>query len=288
MQRRSLLSVLMSIVLALSIAGCGSSPTGPSELGDAGATLRGQFRQRNASAAAQQAAPFAHRAQTSAIEPTSVMVLDAATNQVIATVPIVGGAFTLRGLPESFFLRFIDENGSAIGEDLRFRRVKPNQEIDILVAVRDGSVVLLEERRTGINHEGANGIEIEGTATNVVIDNPPDLITGSLDVGGYHIVTRAAQTSIRKGNRSLTLEDIAGKKVHVRGVFEGTDVFAQEIKLQDEDDEIGNENAVPECTVQDPAKPKHILICHKGRTNSVAPSAWPGHYGHGDTCGPCS
>jgi hypothetical protein len=278
----------MPTVLLLAIAGCGSSPTGPSELGDGGATLRGQFRQRNGAGGIPQTADLFLRAQTSAVEPTTVMVLDAATNQVIATVPIVDGAFTLRGLPESFFLRFIDENGSPIGEDLRFRRVKPNQEIDIVVAVRNGSVVLLQERRTGINHEGANGIEIEGTAANVAIANPADLITGSLDVGGYHVVTRAGQTSIRKGNRSLTLEDIAGKQVHVRGVFEGTDVFAQEIKLQDEDDnETGNENAVPECTVQDPPKPNHILICHKGRTNSVSPSAWPGHYGHGDTCGPC-
>ena len=281
MQRSSLLSVFLATALAFTVAGCDSSPTGPSS-DTGGATLRGQFRQRSGSGSSQQAADFFYRAQTaSAIEPTAVMVLDS-NMQEIAIVEIVNGAFTLRGLPESFFLRFLDENGSAIGDDMRFRRVKPNQEIDILVAVRNGSVVLLQERRTGIDHEGANGIELEGTATNVVIDNPPDLITGSLDVDGYHVLTRAGQTSIRKGNRSLTLEDIVGKQVHVRGVLEGSDVFAQEIKLQDEDElEDAGEDKVTLCHIP-PGNPDNK------KTITVGASAVEAHLAHGDTLGPCS
>ena len=57
----------------------------------------------------------------------------------------------------------------------------------------------------------------------------------------FRIYTRNAQTSIRKGNRSLTLSQLkAGDQVHVRGVFVVVDgethVFAHEIKLQDEED----------------------------------------------------
>jgi len=292
MKRRSLLSVLMSTLLVLAVAGCGSSLTGPSGLGDSGATLRGQLRQGNGSASNQQTANVFYRAQASATEATSVMVLDS-NLQELATVAIVNGTFSLRGLPESFFLRFLDENGNPIGGDMLFRGVKPNQEIDIVVAVRNGEVVLVREKRTGIDHEGANGIEIEGTASNVVIDNAPaDLITGSLGVNGYHVITRRGETSIRKGNRSLTLEDIAGKQVHVRGVFEEADVFAQEIKLQDEleDDPVPTVTA---CGVT--GANQKIMICHvppgnpaNAKTLSISVSAWPAHEAHGDSCGPCS
>ena len=73
----------------------------------------------------------------------------------------------------------------------------------------------------------------------------------------------------------------------MRGVFEGNDVFAFEIKRQeDEDDE--DQPSQEACTIPDPDKPNHILVCHNGRTLSISPDAWPGHQGHGDTCGPCS
>jgi len=291
MNSRTVLSVLSAALLAFAAAACDFSPTSPFEGfgGEQGATLNGQFRQPGA-ARTQLAAGsplLASTALTAAPqgEPVAVIVLDSDGNE-IARVNIVNGAFTLRGLPESFSLRFVDETGAQVGEDMLFEGVKPNQEIDIVVAMRNGSVVLLEERRTGIGHDGASGIEIEGTATNIVTDTSP--MTGSLEVNGYHILTRAAETSIRKGNRSLTLEDLSeGDRVHVRGVFEGDDVFAYEIKLQEEgEDEDGTSGEA--CDVPDPEKPNHILVCHKGRTLSVAPSAWSGHAGHGDTCGPCS
>jgi hypothetical protein len=109
-------------------------------------------------------------------------------------------------------------------------------------------------------------------------------------VDGHHVLTRATETSIRKGNRSLTLEDLEeGDQVHVRGVFDGEDVFAFEIKLQEEVEEEEEDEVTPRssCDVRDPTKANHILICHKGKTKSVSPNAWSGHHGHGDTCGPC-
>jgi hypothetical protein len=198
-------------------------------------------------------------------------------------VDVRDGAFTLRGLPESFTLVFVDQNDNPVGDPMDFDGVKPNQEIDITVAIENGGVVLIEERRTGIDHEGSQGVELEGEARNIQwVDNP---MSGSLDVDGQHVITRAGETSIRQGNRSRTLDDLRnGDRIHVRGVFEGADVFAYEINMQ----EVEEEDTQPvTCNVRDPEKSGHILVCHKGRTLSIAADAWAGHREHGDTCGPC-
>lgn len=266
----------MATVLALAAAGCGSSsPTSPST--ESGARLNGQFRQRNNGAQAQSF----YRAQTSAIEPTTVVVLDT-SKQEITTVAIVNGAFSIRGLPQVFYLRFLDADGNPIGDDIPFRRVKPNQEIDIVVAVRDGGVVVLKEKRTGIDHQAGAGIEIEGRA-DVLVDNT-DGVSGSLEVGDYTIYTQLGQTSIRKGNRNLTLADIDGKQVHVRGVFqEDGSVFAHEIKLQDDEEDVVTASG-----------DEKVTICHippgnpgNAKTITVGASAVNAHLGHGDTLGPC-
>ena len=163
---------------------------------------------------------------------------------------------------------------------MEFEGVRPNQEIDIVVAMVNGEVVLVEESRTGIDHEGASGIEIEGAAQGIAIDSPSDLMTGSLEVKGYHVLTRAGETSIRKGNRSLTLEDLDdGDQVHVRGVFEGDDVFAFEIKLQEEDDE-DEEGLVTLCHIP-PGNPGNA------QTLTVGAGAVPAHLAHGDYLGAC-
>jgi hypothetical protein len=271
MRPRPVLSIFVAVALSFAAASCDFSPTSPFSGfgGEEGATLNGQFRQSGGTARAQLTAGSTYHAQTapaaaSEAEPVRVIVLEAAkldgAKNEIASVDIVNGSFT------------------------------PNQEIDIVVSMVDGKVVLLEERRTGIDHEGASGIELEGAATNIVIDSPGDPMTGSLDVNGYHILTRAAETSIRKGNRSLTLKDLdPGDQVHVRGVFEGDDVFAFEIKLQEEEEDDEEDISPSEaCDYVDPNHPGKILICHKGKkTLSVSPSAWPAHAAHRDGCGPC-
>ena len=220
----------------------------------------------------------------SAADALTVVVYDADGNE-IGSVDVVDGAFSLRGLPETFVLVFKDENGNALGDPMTFEGVAPNQEVDIVVDLVGGEVVLLEEKRTGIGHQGSDGIEIEGLAQNVTFDGS-NAMNGSLDVNGYHVISRAAETSIRKGNRSLTLADLEnGDRVHVRGVFEGGDVLAHEIKLQEEEED--DDGTLQACNYRDPAKSNHILVCHKGNTLSISPDAWPGHAGHGDTCGPC-
>ena len=281
-----------AVVLIFAAAACDFSPSSPfagfDEAQQQGATLNGQFQQSGATGASQQSVPSGYNAQrtfaaassSDALTATEVIVY-AADGSEIASVDIgADGSFTLRGLPESFTLVFVDASGNPVGEPMEFEGVRPNQEIDIVVAVVNGEVVLLEESRTGIDPEGASGIEIDGAAQNIVIDSPSDLMTGSLEVKGYHVLTRAGETSIRKGNRSLTLEDLDdGDQVHVRGVFEGDDVFAFEIKLQEEDDE-DKEELVTLCHIP-PGNPGNA------QTLTVGASAVPAHLAHGDYLGAC-
>lgn len=275
---------ILSAAFCMVIAGCDFNPTSSSfeGFGDDGATLTGRFEGGSVSAAS---GPLKSRTYSaaSAADALTVVVYDLDGNE-LGSVDVVDGAFTLRGLPESFVLVFTDEGGNPVGDEMTFEGVSPNQEVDIVVDLVGDEVVLIEEKRTGIGHEGSDGIEIEGLAHNIVIESNP--MTGSLEVNGYHVISRSAETSIRKGNRSLTLADLEeGDRVHVRGIFEGDDVLAHEIKLQEEEED--GDGAVSACNYRDPAKSNHILVCHKGRTLSIAPEAWPGHAGHGDTCGPC-
>ena len=203
-------------------------------------------------------------------------------NNPIGSVDVAeDGSFTIRGLPDSFILGFVYDNGGVVVEVLSepFEGVKPNQEIDIVVAMEaDGSVTVVEETRTGIDHEGSAGIELNGMA-NVLTGSQ---VTGSLEVNTYTVLTRAGETSIRKGQESMTLDDIDGKQVHVRGVFEpeGSNiVFAFEIKLQEE---------------VEPANEDKVMLCHippgnpgNAKTITVGASAVAAHLAHGDTLGPC-
>jgi len=116
-------------------------------------------------------------------------------------------------------------------------------------------------------------------------------MNGTLEVNEYHVVSRAGQTSIRKGNRSLTLEDIPeGAQVKVRGIRESEtvngrqQVFAQEIKLQDEEQEADNDDGDGKVTIC------HIPPGNPGnaKTKTVSASAVPAHLAHGDYLGACN
>ncbi len=275
--------ILVSAAFLLVTAGCDFNPTAPFEgFEGGGATLTGRFE-----GASTATAMSSLKAQTalaaSDADALTVVVYDLDGNE-LGSVDVVEGTFTLRGLPEDFVLVFEDEHGNPVGDEMTFEGVAPNQEVEIVVDLVGYELVLIEEKRTGIGHPG-DGIEIEGLAYNIEYEmsNP---MNGSLEVNGYQVFSRSAETTIRKGNRSLTLADLEdGDRVHVRGVFEDDGVLAYEIKLQEEDEDGDGTPAA--CNYRDPAKPNHILVCHKGRTLSIAPEAWPGHAGHGDTCGPC-
>lgn len=225
---------LIVAVFLLCAAGCDYNPTAPFEgfnQEGAGVVLTGRI--------AGQATGQALHALSASADTMTVVVLDESGAEV-GRLEVTNGTFTLRGLPEGRFTVEFYQGADKIGS-LTFDSVLPNQEIEIVVSVEGGTVRLLEEKRTGIGH---GDIELEGIARNIHVEGDP--MTGSLEVDGQLVRTRAAETAIRKGNERLTLEDLeSGDRVHVKGVWEtATDgsqyVFAEEIKLQEENDSDAN------------------------------------------------
>ena len=277
MQARLYPVLAFAVVLMYAAIGCDSNLTGPSadfaapafDGGTTGATLNGTFQGSASTLRTSRAA-----------DEDNLMVKVLVAGKEIARVDVVNGRFTLRGLPESFTLQFWDGD-LQVGEE-KFDSVKANQELDVLLSYDGSSVTVLDIKRTGIDHQPGDGIELQGSASNIDADEPMPEWTGSLEVDGYRIGTRAAQTSIREGNRNRTLEDIRdGNQVHVRGVFEEVNnemwVFAHEIKLQEEEDTSGEK-----------------VICHippgnpeNRKTITVSADAVAAHLAHGDYLGAC-
>lgn len=284
MNARGMLTVLVTLTLMLVGAACDFSPSSPFEgfeNGGEGATLNGRVQGGGvafAPGSRQSATGFAAQSALASEELTATKVLIYVDGVEVGSVEIKDdGSFTIRGLPDAFTLQFVNDNGDMLGSE-DFTGVKPNQEIDIVVAMVGGELRVVEQKRTGIDHEGGAGIELEGTAENVTWE--PDRVTGSLRVDGYRVITRFGETSIRKGQRSLDLSDVRGKQVHVRGVFEGDDVFAYEIKLQEEEEDDEGEEKVTLCHIP-PGNPD------KAHTITVGASAVPAHLAHGDYLGAC-
>ncbi len=296
--------LVLSAVLAFAVVACDFKPSTAFDGFDGeassgiidvqGATLRGTFQggQSNVRAARAQRA-FTAPSDADALtvyvfdpvnfEPFSLLKVD--TGKAIGSAPIVNGSFTLRGLPESFKLVFVDADGKAVGDPMPFVGVKPNQEIDIVVALSStGAVTLVEESRTGIDHDE---LEFNGPAYHVVIESNP--MNGTLEVNDYVVESRAGQTSIRKGNLSYTLEyirDNEGIQVKVRGVsgefVDGKQhVFAYEIKLQDDEDDDPVGGTATVCHIP-PGNPENA------KTLEIPASDLAGHMGHGDKEGPCT
>ncbi len=204
MNRKTTLSVLAGAVLTFAAVACDFSPSAPfagfDEEQQQGATLNGQFQQSGVAGSSQQSVAPGYNAQrmlatasdTDAVPATAVIVQDADGNEIGSVDIDADGSFTLRGLPEYFTLVFEDASGNRLGDSMKFEGIKPNQEIDIVVAMVNGEVVLLEASHTGIDHEGSIGIEIEGVAQNISpLDDP---MTCSLDLDIYHSLTRGGAT----------------------------------------------------------------------------------------------
>jgi hypothetical protein len=224
-----LISLFLFVWLAAAL-GCDFNPTAPFGGFDGegeGVVLAGRF--------ADASGALALRALSSSGDGMTVVVIDEKGNQV-GRVEVENGSFTLRGLPDGRFTVEFYQGSTKVGSFV-FDEVLPNQQIAITVELRNGTIRLLDQKRTGIGH---GDVELEGIARSIRIEGDP--MTGSLEVGGQLVTTRAAETSIRKGNERLTLEDLSsGDRVHVKGEWEtaqdGSVVFAREIKLQEEEED---------------------------------------------------
>ena len=295
--------LVLSAVLAFAVVACDFKPstafdgfdgeTSSGIIDEEGATLRGTFlggQGRNVRAARAQRASTA----VSDADALTVYVFDDTVgfelDDALGSAPIVNGSFTVRGLPDSFVIVFVivDADGNMVGApygSMPFEGVKPNQELDIAVELDGNEVILLEESRTGIDHDE---LEFNGSAYDVRPGSNP--MNGTLVVNEYYVVSRAGQTSIRKGNLSLTLYDIKlveGVQIKVRGVRSGEivndkqEVFAQEIKLQDdEEDDVAVDGKVTICHIP-PGNPGNA------KTITISESALAAHLAHGDYLGAC-
>ena len=271
---------VLALVVTFAAIGCDSNPTSPSADfssgggggGATGATLNGTFQRSTSTFKASRA-----------LSEDDLLVIVFVDDEEVARVGVVNKRFTLRGLPEDFSLQFWD--GAAMVGEMPFTAVKPNQELDVLLSYDGSSVSVLDVKRTGIDHQPDEGIEIEGSITSVT-DAPSGSWAGTLEVNGYLIGTRSGQTSIREGNRSRELADLrVGNQVHVRGVFEDVIgemwVFAHEIKLQEgEADEDTSGEKVTLCHIP-PGNPDNR------KTKTVSADAVAAHLAHGDYLGAC-
>ncbi len=207
MLHRTIWTLLAVALLSSLVVSCGgSSPTSPSQ---DGVNLTGRFASDGRS-------PLALRAQSATdLAGVTVEVLDSDGNDTGIRVAVgSNGSFTLRGLPEGVFtLIFRDANGTRIGR-IRFKEVMPNQQLSILVDLNDdGTVILLMEKRNGIGH---GDVELEGMASDVQLEDG-HANNGTLRVNDELVVSSGGETAIRKGNRRIDLEDVEGKRVHVKG-----------------------------------------------------------------------
>jgi hypothetical protein len=211
--------------LALVLSACGGDGGAAAPSAREGATLVGTVV-GDASTASAGGAVSASAAPSGAL--TVFVQEDPGLTATIAA----DGRFTLRGLPVGGFTLVFQSAGTTLGT-LSFDSVAANQEITITVSVAAGGIVLVEQRRNGIGH---GDLEVEGLVDEVLVLNPAGESRFLID--GHVIVARPGETSIREGNRSLSVADITvGRRVHVKAVWlpaEGDlqPALAHEIKLQ--------------------------------------------------------
>jgi hypothetical protein len=152
------------------------------------------------------------------------------------TVLDQSGAFSMFGLPaEDATLHFT----RADGVDATYVLAKGESQVDISLTKSSA-----KSRRRGVGHPGA---EIEG----LISATGEGTITVKTGNGSEYVVTLTETTIIRKGNRTLTVEDLTvDTRVHVKALRgDGDSLNAVEIKVQNangEDD--GDDDSTPAVT----------------------------------------
>lgn len=217
--------------VALAVAGvvaCG----GPSDPSNEGVTLRGALEGGGGPAG------------FGATEPIVVRVEEAPS---ITTTVGAGGSFTLRGLPDGSFTLVFTRGSQMLGS-LRFDAVKPKEEITIKVALsaNGNSIILLEEKRSGIGH---GELEFEGLVESVLSRDPDG--DSRFQIAGYTVLARAGYTNIHLGNSHRTVSNVlVGLRALVKGRWlesttgAGQLVLASDINLREDGDDDSNKDCL--------------------------------------------
>jgi hypothetical protein len=130
----------------LATGGCGFSPTAPFEGFDGkGTRIRGSF---DSAVAAQSG-----EGQSAAASPQGIRV-SLKERPELAVVVEADGTFVLVGLPSGSWTLVFTQDGRIVGE-IRFRSVRQNQQITIVVTLTgSGQVVIVREERDNVSFEG--------------------------------------------------------------------------------------------------------------------------------------
>lgn len=226
--RAGVLALTAFAVLYLSACGGGSSmlPTGGSSAGGSSATIVGTVDDGAASNSLGEVQTASRRAGiTVTVVETGQSTQTNGSGEFVITVP--AGTVTLRF------------QGRGVDAQLTISGLVAGQTLTITVHASGSHAGFEDDHDQGDGtHDScfASGAkaEIEG----LVFAKAVDSITVSQQGKGDFLCFVTAATRIRKGNRSLTLDDLAlGARVHVKGTGRGVvgdacEVDATEIKLQ--------------------------------------------------------
>ena len=154
-------SVLSALSTTFAFVGCGSNPSSPDVEFTPSTTIHNQLERSHASRTFRGNASTLRASRSGAEDGLTVMIFDRDGNE-ITTVDVVNGQFTVRGLcPKSSGRVHGRHHPRGPGV---LRRSQPNQELDLTLSYENGTVSVIETKRTGVNHEPGNGIELQGAA----------------------------------------------------------------------------------------------------------------------------
>jgi hypothetical protein len=215
------------LLLSLSVACGGSSPTSPGETGASGATISGSVLGSSSSLTAASSGQAIPGLVVTVVGTSISSGLDAA------------GKFNLQGVPSGDVqLQF---SGPVTGS-LQIGGVQPSETITLVIGVTSNTITLESQIRSAGGEE-----QLEGKIDAL----PPTVPAGSLTVAG-RTVTTDASTEIRHGDTIHEFNDLeVGYRVHVKGrTSEGkllaSSIFIQNMNISDdvdEDDEEQNSSA---------------------------------------------
>jgi hypothetical protein len=223
--------VALTLATGLIAAGCGAdaslSPIGPSAgtAGSNGAVISGVVTGAGAAASTMSSESTFGTLGTS----SSIKVTVTGTN--ISTTTDGQGRFTLTGVPGgNVEIQFTSPSGTA---KITLSGVSSSDRIEITVSLNGNNARVDAEHR----HRDDNGVEANGRITAV------DTSARTLRVGTTQV--RVPPTAvIRHGSRVLAFADLhVGDHVEVKGTVESGVLVASEVKVEQDDDDDGRDDA---------------------------------------------
>jgi hypothetical protein len=235
MQRSQVLLPAVIAVLALTLSGCGSSPTSPSGM-NSGVTLHGL-------AMGQGAASTSSAGGYRAMSTNGSITVTVQENTSLKTTISANGTFELEGLPAGTFTLVFSSNGVTLGT-ITITSVPTQGEVSVVVQITATTVVLVKvevngtdttdnQTKTCLINGGTVGspIELEGTVSSASGKTFQMSVNGERAAGPVSVDASSASFDCAgiKGTCDATLLK-AGAKVHVSGTLTTCSLTAAQVK----------------------------------------------------------